>query len=35
MEILSYGDELKIESPKSLIKELVSLCSNALEIYKT
>ncbi len=34
MEILSYGDEIKVESPKKLIDELVSSYSRAIQNYK-
>jgi predicted DNA-binding transcriptional regulator YafY len=35
MELLSYGDEIKVESPKSLIKELTNMYSNSLAKYKS
>jgi len=35
MELLSYGDEIKVESPKSLIKELTSMYSNSLAKYNS
>lgn len=34
MEFLSYGDEVLVESPKSLIKELKKMYSNSLAKYK-
>lgn len=34
MEFLSYGDEVLVESPKSLIKELKNMYSNSLAKYK-
>lgn len=35
MELLSYGDEIKVESPKSLIKELVHMYSSSLSKYQS
>lgn len=35
MELLSYGDEIKVDSPKSLIKELTNMYSNSLAKYKS
>jgi predicted DNA-binding transcriptional regulator YafY len=35
MELLSFGDEIKVESPKSLIKELTNMYSNSLAKYKS
>jgi len=34
MEILSYGDEVKVISPKSLINQISKKLSNSLEYYK-
>ena len=34
MELLAYGDAIEVESPKSLIKELVYSYSNSLSKYK-
>lgn len=34
MEILSYGDNLKVINPKSLIDDIKSSCINVLESYK-
>lgn len=34
MELLSYGDEIKVESPKSLIKDLMNMYSSSLAKYK-
>jgi predicted DNA-binding transcriptional regulator YafY len=33
MELLSYGDEIKITEPKSLIKKIVAIHKNSLEHY--
>ena len=35
MELLSYGDEIKVDSPKSLIKELTYMYSSSLAKYKS
>ena len=34
MEVLSYGDNVKVIQPESLIKDVINTCKNVLELYK-
>lgn len=34
MEVLSYGDNVKVIQPESLVKDVINTCKNVLELYK-
>lgn len=34
MEVLSYGDNVKVIQPENLVKDVINTCKNVLELYK-